>query len=122
MSNSGGRTRLGADASGDDVSVASGRRLLVDIVEDRVVGQPTARSVLSTRNKFGRMTCHVFRAPYIRFRLQGEHQPIVEEIRGFGCEIEVWKFVTRQAAPACMIEGCGLKTDEIMQVKNRTNQ
>ena len=48
MSNSGGRTRLGADASGKDVSVASGRRLQVDIVEGSVIGQPTARSVLSS--------------------------------------------------------------------------
>ena len=38
VSNSGGRTHLGADASGEDVSVASGRRLLVDIVEDKVIG------------------------------------------------------------------------------------
>ena len=46
----GGRPRLGADAaaSGEDVSVASGRRLLVDIVEGRVIGQPTARAVLSS--------------------------------------------------------------------------
>jgi len=68
------------------------------------------------------MTCHVFRAPYIRFRLQVEHQPIVEGMRGFGCAIDVWKFVTRQAAPACMIEGCGLRTVEILQVKNRATQ
>ena len=47
-------------------------------------------------------------APYIRFRKQVEHQPIVEGMRGFGCAIDVWKFVTRQAAPACMIEGFGL--------------
>jgi len=45
VSNSGGRTGLGADASGEDVSLASGRRLLVDNVEGRVIGQPTARSV-----------------------------------------------------------------------------
>ena len=39
----GGRPRLGADAaaSGEDVSVASVRRLLVDIVEGGVTGQPT---------------------------------------------------------------------------------
>ena len=98
---SGGRARLGADddASGEDVSVASGLRLLEDIVEGGVIGQPTARSVLSSLNKFGRMTRHVFRAPYIRFRLQVVHQPIVEGMRGFGSAIDVWKFVTRQTAP-----------------------
>jgi len=49
-SSGGGRPRLGADAaaSGEDVSVASGRRLLVDIVEGRVTGPPTARAVLSS--------------------------------------------------------------------------
>ena len=31
----------------DDVSVASGILLLSDIVEDTVIGQPTARSVLN---------------------------------------------------------------------------
>ena len=46
----GGRPCLGADAaaSGEDVSLASGRRLLADIVEGRVTGQPTAREVLSS--------------------------------------------------------------------------
>jgi len=61
------------------ISVASGRRLQVDIVEGRVIGQPTASLVLSSRNKIGRLTCHVFRAPYIRFRQQVEHQPIWKE-------------------------------------------
>jgi len=51
------------------------------------------------------MTRHVFRAPYVRFRLQVVHQPIVERMRGFGIAIDVWKFVTWQAAPECMIEG-----------------
>ena len=53
MSNSsgGGRTRLGADdddASGEDVSVASSRRFVLDIAEGRVIGQPTTRTVLSS--------------------------------------------------------------------------
>ena len=53
MSNSSGgsgRPRLGADAaaSGEDVSVESGRRLLADIVVGRVTGQPTVRAVLSS--------------------------------------------------------------------------
>ena len=45
-----GRPRLGPDvaASGEDVSVESGRPLLADIVEGRVTGQPTARAVLSS--------------------------------------------------------------------------
>jgi len=43
-------------------------------------------------------------------------------MRGFGCAIDVWKFVTRKAAPACMIEGCRLRTVEILQVKNRATQ
>jgi len=60
------------------------------------------------------MTCHVFRAPYVRFRLQVEHQPIVEGMRGFGCAIGVWKFVTRQTALAYMIEGFWLRTVGIM--------
>jgi len=68
------------------------------------------------------MTCHILRATYIRFLLQVEHQPIVEEVRDFACAINVWKFVTRQAAPACMIEGSGLRTVENLQVKNRTTQ
>jgi len=68
------------------------------------------------------MTCHVFRASYIRIRLQVEHQPRVERICGFGYPIGVGKFVTRQVAPACMFEGCGLKTVEILQVKNRVTQ
>jgi len=41
---------------------------------------------------------------------------------GVGCAIDVWKFVTRQAAPACMIEGCGQRKVEILQVKNRATQ
>jgi len=43
-------------------------------------------------------------------------------MRGFGSAIDVSKFLTRQAAPECMIEGCGLMTDEILQVKNRATQ
>jgi len=43
-------------------------------------------------------------------------------MRGFGGPIDVWKYVTRQAAPDCMIEGCGLRTVEILQVKNRATQ
>ena len=49
--------------------------------------------------------CHVFRAPYIRFRLQVVNQTIVEGMRRFDSAIDVWKFVTRQAAPESMIEG-----------------
>ena len=122
MSNSGGRKRLGSDASGEGVSVASGRRLLVDIVEGRVMGQLTARSVLSSSKQFGRMTCHIFMAPYKRFRLQVEHQRIVEGMRGFGCAIDVPKFVIRQVAPAFMIEGCRMRIVDILQVKNRATR
>ena len=43
-------------------------------------------------------------------------------MRGFGSAIDVWKFVTTQDAPKCMIEGCGLRTVEILQVKNRATQ
>ena len=43
-------------------------------------------------------------------------------MRGFGCAIDVGKFVTRQAAPAFMIEICGLRTVEILHVKNRATQ
>jgi len=120
--NSDSLTRLGADASDDDVSVASGRRLLGDNDEDKVIGQPPARPVLSSWNKIGSMTWHVFRATYIRYRLQVEHQPIVEGMNGFGCAIEVRKFVTRHAAPASMIERYGLRTVEILQVNNRGTQ
>ena len=47
------------------------------------------------------------------------HQPIVEGMRCFGSAVDVRKFVTRQAAPENMFEGCGLRTVEILQVKNR---
>jgi len=65
------------------------------------------------------MTCHVIGAPYIRIRLQVEHKTNVEGVRGFVCAIDVQIFVTRQAAPACLFEGCGLRAVEILQVKNR---
>ena len=68
------------------------------------------------------MTCHVFRAPYIRFRLHVEQQPIVERMRGFGSAIDVWIFVTRQAVPEFMFEGCGQRTVKIPQVKKQAAQ
>jgi len=49
-------------------------------------------------------------------------QPIVEEMPGFGSAIDVWKFLTRQAAPEFMIEEYSLRTVEILQVKNRATQ
>jgi len=51
-----------------------------------------------------------------------EHQPIVDEMRSLGCAIDVWKFVTGQAVPAGMIEEFGLRSVEILQVKNRATQ
>jgi len=54
--------------------------------------------------------------------MQVEYQQIVEGMRCFGSAIDAWKFVSRQAVPECMIEGCGLRTVEILQVKNWANQ
>jgi len=68
------------------------------------------------------MTYHAFRAPYKKIRLQVEHKPIVEGMRGFGGASDTWKFVKRLAAPACMIEGCGLRPVVMLKVKNRATQ
>ena len=64
------------------------------------------------------MACHVFRTFYIRFSVQVVHQTIIEGMRGFGCAIDIVKFMTRKAAPAFMTESRGLKTVKILQVEN----
>jgi len=51
-----------------------------------------------------------------------EQQPIVERMRGFGSAIDVWIFVTRQAVPEFMFEGCGQRTVKIPQVKKQAAQ
>jgi len=40
----------------------------------------------------------------MRFHLQVVHQPITEGMRGFVGEIDVGKYVTKQAAPAFVIK------------------
>ena len=68
------------------------------------------------------MASHVFRTFYIRFSLQVVHPPIIEGMHGFGCAIDIVKFMTMKAAPAFMIESHGLRTVKILQVENGATQ
>jgi len=43
-------------------------------------------------------------------------------MRGFGCPIDIVKFMTSKAAPAFMIESRGLRTVKILQVDNGATQ
>jgi len=60
------------------------------------------------------MTYDNFRAFDIKFLLQVIHQTIVEGMSCFGDAINVGNFVTKQAAPAFIIERFRLRTVKIL--------